>query len=169
MKHYRGSNSPIKSKFGCVIFDARELQGWQTTGSTASVSLTRSEMNICIWTISWDLHLDIYGIYTVHAYNVNRSQNCLRKFIYLFIRMFMCELRFYTHMPLSFMAYTYIFSKSNKSNRFFSFASFCIYSTLLVLYSSYLPINSRPANFHVPFFVTRIDEGQTFRCITWPE
>lgn len=30
----------------------------------------------------------------------------------------------------------------------------------------FLPINSSPANFHVPFFVTKIDEGQTFRCIT---
>lgn len=32
-----------------------------------------------------------------------------------------------------------------------------------------LPINSNPANFQVPRFVMRIDEGQTFLWITWPE
>lgn len=61
MKHYR-SHSPIKSKFGCVIFDARELQGWQTTGSTASVSLTRSEINI--YEQFHETFTLIYGIHT---------------------------------------------------------------------------------------------------------
>lgn len=28
-----------------------------------------------------------------------------------------------------------------------------------------LPVNSSPASFHVPFFVTKIDDGQTLRCI----
>lgn len=63
---------PIKSKFGCSIFDWRELQDWQITDSTASFSLARS-------------------------------------------------------------------------------------------------INSNPANFHVPFFVIKMDDGHTFLCITWPE
>lgn len=33
---------PIKSKFGCVIFEPLELHGWHTIGSTASVSFTLS-------------------------------------------------------------------------------------------------------------------------------
>lgn len=32
-----------------------------------------------------------------------------------------------------------------------------------------VPINSSPDSFHVPFFVTRIDEGHTFLWMTWPE
>lgn len=39
VKHF---NLPIKSKFGWVIFDERELHGWQGTGSTGSVSFTLS-------------------------------------------------------------------------------------------------------------------------------
>lgn len=38
----RGLHLPMKSRFGCVIFDARELHAGHTIGSTGSLSLTRS-------------------------------------------------------------------------------------------------------------------------------
>lgn len=134
MKHYRvPSYSPIKSKFGCVIFDARELQGWQTTGSTASVSLTRSEMNI---------YEQFYETFTlIYTHNVNCSQNCLRKFIYLFIRMFMCELRFYPH-ALVIYAYIFVGSHIYLANQIkaigISRLRLSVHSTLLVLLTNKL-------------------------------
>lgn len=38
-----GLHLPMKSRFGCVIFDARELHAGHTIGSTGSLSLTRSD------------------------------------------------------------------------------------------------------------------------------
>lgn len=44
-----------------------------------------------------------------------------------------------------------------------------IWKWLVYIVFNYSPVNSSPASFHVPFFVTKIDDGQTLRCIIWPE